>query len=108
MQGHLVKRPALKTVAGYEAMHAIRKGQTDSFPEGMLSVRSNSSSGSSALSLDHGLAGLTRGLSTLFATDPGLRSNRPSRPERSMLGEPKMQIGVLTSGRKTQWNRPVR
>jgi hypothetical protein len=25
-----------------------------------------------------------------------------------MLGEPKMQTGVLTSGRKTQWNRPVR
>ena len=44
---------ALQTVAGYEAMHAIRKGQIRWLPKGMLSVRSNSSSGSSALSPDH-------------------------------------------------------
>jgi transposase-like protein len=43
----------LQTVAGYEAMHAIRKGQIRWLPKGILSVRSNSSSGSSALS-DHG------------------------------------------------------
>jgi len=39
---------ALRTVAGYEAMHAIRKGQIRWLPKGMLLVRSNSSSGSSA------------------------------------------------------------
>jgi transposase, IS6 family len=43
---------ALPTVPGYEAMHAIRKGKSDGLPRGMLSVRSNSSSGSSALPPD--------------------------------------------------------
>jgi len=44
---------AVQTVAGYEAMHAIRKGQIRWLAKGMLSVRSNSSSGSLVSPPDH-------------------------------------------------------
>ena len=64
---------ARQTIAGYEAMHAIRKGQSDGFPKGMLSVRFNSSSASSALPPDHWHRRFNpRPLYTVceFATDP--------------------------------------
>jgi hypothetical protein len=51
--GWSLRRIQRVMVAGYEAMHTIRKGQNPMASQGMLSVMSNSSSGSSAWPPDH-------------------------------------------------------
>jgi transposase, IS6 family len=59
---------ALQTVAGYEAMHAIRKGQIRWLPKG--DVVGQVPADARHCCLITGLGGLTPSLSTLFATDP--------------------------------------